>query len=167
MKNCSLIMFISLLSIVFSMNIEVSSGANIPLFSLSKMVNTGYGFSLQLPITKNDFSHNYFIDFSYNIFSSRYHEDVKLHIISLGLGIDYSFLQSFKSNLSCFAIFNVISEEIRKGDSNQGDIFACITLGGKYEYFYTDMLHLTLSTGLTVTDQIYFLFLKGGILIKI
>ena len=160
-------MFISLFSLVFSMNVEVSSSANIPLFSLSKVVNTGYGFSLQLPITKNDFTYNYFIDFSYNIFPSRYYENVKLHIISLGLGIDYSFLQSFKSNISCFAIFNVISEEIRKGDSNQGGIFGSITFGGKYEYFYTDKLHLTLSTGLIVTDQIYFLFLKGGILVKI
>ena len=138
-----------------------------PLFSLSKSVRSGNGFTFQIPFYEND-------DFRFNIaitqyiFKSKFFDDVKLTFMNFSPTFQYYLLKAFTFNLSWDIMLDLLSENIKEGDDlNYGEFFISISSDINFEYFYTDKLHFISKLGFSFTDQLYYVYFKAGILVKL
>lgn len=151
---------------LFSFDLELSGNLTQPLFSLSKLVKSGYGFTFQIPFYETD---NYRINIAIteHIFKSKYFDELKLTLMNFSPSFQYYLVKGFTFNLSCDLMLDLLSENIKENDNNFGKFFVAFSSDINFEYYYTPKLHFVTKLGFSITDEIYYLFFKVGILVKL
>lgn len=151
---------------LFSFDLEFTGNYAQPLFSLSKYVQSGYGFTFQVPFLIKD---NYKVDLaiSNEIFKSKYFDETKLELIKFSPTFQYFLAKTFTFNLSWDMILDLLSENIKDSENNFGKFFISLSSDINFEYFYTERLHFISKLGFSCTDQLYYLYFKAGVLVKL
>ncbi|MCK5599045.1 hypothetical protein KAI78_05440 [bacterium] len=165
-SKLALLILIFIPVIVLGLDISLSGGPVFPLFGQQTYLDAGYELQGRIPFWQNDLL-EFDIGISHASLTASNFEDITFTLTSFSPGLTYSPFKGFYYCLGTYARLSVISEVLKSDSGEMGKTFFGIHLGGFIRYYYTEKLNLSCDLGLFVTDGIYLLSLKFGIIVDI